>query len=96
MSVRPIRSLIRRSLNLAGLSAAVTALALSMTASSADAHNRKHHRHYRTHVVEAPFTTVETRHHRRNTHVRAPFTRVHVTAAGTYVRAPFVRLFVPR
>lgn len=66
-------------------------------ADAADTHvYRRHHHHTRDGVlVEAPFTTVDTRYH-RSVAVDAPFTSVRVHGGGVWVRAPFVNLWVPR
>lgn len=57
--------------------------------------HKRYHRHMHDGVnVEAPFTSVETRHH-RHVAVDAPFTSVRVHRRGVWVRAPFVNLFVP-
>jgi hypothetical protein len=55
-------------------------------------HHRHHHRRHRHHVVDAPFTHVESG---RHTYVDAPFAEVGVTRGHTRVRAPFVDLWVP-
>jgi hypothetical protein len=63
-----------------------------------DRHYRRKHRRYRhhdRHVVDAPFTYVETDHGGR-VEVDAPFTSVRVGRRGTWVRAPFVDIYVPR
>ena len=54
---------------------------------------RRHH--HGSHVVDAPFTHVETG-VRGRVAVDAPFASVRVDRRGTWVRAPFVNLFVPR
>lgn len=56
-------------------------------------HHHHHHRYGRGHVVDAPFTRVETG---RHVAVDAPFTTVYVGRRGRYVRAPFVELWLPR
>jgi len=57
---------------------------------------RRHHhryRHYRGHVVDAPFAHVETGGH---TVVDAPFVHVYKGRHGQHVVAPFVDLWEPR
>jgi hypothetical protein len=55
----------------------------------------RYHDHDSDHVVDAPFTHVETG-YRRRVAVDAPFTGVRVSRRGVWVRAPFVDLYVPR
>jgi hypothetical protein len=47
------------------------------------------------HVVEAPFTRVETG-RRGRVAVDAPFSSVRVGKRGVWVRAPFVDIYVPK
>jgi hypothetical protein len=53
---------------------------------------RRYHRHH-SHVVDAPFTRVETG---RRVVVDAPFAHVTVNRHGRHIRAPFVNLWLPR
>lgn len=81
--------------------AALPASILKVHRRSDDSHHRRHygrhHRHHR-HVVDAPFTRVETNHanSRRRVIVDAPFAHVSVGRRGRHVRAPFVDLWLPR
>jgi hypothetical protein len=69
-------------------------------------HTKRHHTHHQKysakryrhhHVVEAPFTRVETgRRYRRGVIVDAPFAFVSVNRHGRTIRAPFVDLWIPR
>lgn len=63
--------------------------------------HRRHRRHYRDHddgddhVVDAPYTHVETGYGGRVA-VDAPYASVRVGRRGVWVRAPFVDLYVPK
>ena len=62
--------------------------------------NTRHAHRRRHHIVEAPFTRVETSRHRyhrnRRAVVDAPFAHVMTDRHGRHVIAPFVDLWVPR
>lgn len=65
--------------------------------SAKNSHRYAHKHHRRTHIVDAPFTRVETGHrYRRGVLVDAPFAFVTVGRRGRYIRAPFVDLWLPR
>lgn len=52
-----------------------------------------HRRYYREHVVDAPFTHVESG---RHTVVDAPFVHVYKGRHGKHIVAPFVDIWEPR
>ena len=56
-------------------------------------HHHRYHRHYRGHVVDAPFAHVESGGH---TVVDAPFVHVYHGRHGKHIVAPFVDLWEPR
>jgi hypothetical protein len=77
--------------------AGITPSTLVKVHDDGDRYWRRHHsyhRHsYRGHVVDAPFTHVESG---RRTVVDAPFAHVYNGRHGQHIVAPFVDLWVPR
>jgi hypothetical protein len=84
------------SLSVAGAGVGVAAPAkhyVSVDTGSAVVKVHRRHHHGRSHIVDAPYTHVESG---RHVAVDAPFTTVYVGRRGRYVRAPFVELWLPR
>lgn len=78
----------------AGVSAAAPAKHyVSVETGSAVVKVHRRHHQGRNHIVDAPYTHVESG---RHVAVDAPFTTVYVGRRGRYVRAPFVELWLPR
>ena len=81
-------------------SAAHDGRAVTLVSDDWDDRRHRRHRHYfrdydGDHVVDAPYTHVETGYGGRVA-VDAPYASVRVGRRGVWVRAPFVDLYVPK